>query len=223
MAGLSLLIDSFNEKNPERVSEYRFCLEANKRLFDRVVVFREGTPTWADDAMNVEFVTRQKRLSFQEAIRWGGANLSGPFVIANSDIEFKSDVANAWHIKPGVIGYVTRWNNAGGCWTHGWTNEKSVGSGWPLYGYDAWCLCPPVRPVASETYLGTSCCDYVNTHHFLLAGYRVANISKFVTAWHHHAHRSIEVESSRPKAEGEFYVDIHPVIIGHLAELDGLL
>jgi hypothetical protein len=222
MAGLNLIIEAFNEKSPERVGEYLYCLEANKKLFDRIVIFRDGPKTWADDVMNVEFVTRPHRLSFQEAIRWGGTNLSSPFVISNSDIEFKKDIQNAWHIKPGVIGYVTRYENTLHGWVPGWTNERSVGAGWPLFGFDAWVFCPPVKPVTGNTLLGTTMCDYCNTHYFLLAGYRVASISRFVTAWHHHAHRSLEVEGNRPRAEGEFYIDVLPVLISHLADLDSI-
>jgi hypothetical protein len=222
MPGLNLIIEAFNEKSFERRFEYLYCLRANQRLFDKILIFRDGPTTWADDAMNVEFVKEEKRLSFQEAIRWGGANLSSPFVIANSDIEFKKDIQNAWHVPPGVIGYVTRWNNTENGWVPGWTNERSVGAGWPLYGFDAWVFCPPVKPVTGNTLLGTTMCDYCNTHYFLLAGYRVASISRFVTAWHHHAHRSLEVEGNRPRAEGEFYIDVLPVLISHLADLDSI-
>lgn len=178
---MTLLTTMYDEANDVRLEEIRKALRLNSQndLIEKIVVFVEEE-TSPEALPKVEAIRTSKRTMFCDFFEYANSCLSGPVIIANSDIYFDDTLKalDGYDYENKFIS-LSRWDllDDGTLRFIGSVSNSSQ---------DAWIFKPPIAKFTSDFGLGLPGCDNRILFEASAAGLSVSNPSLSVKACHIH-------------------------------------
>ena len=174
-----LYVSWYDDKNPQRNSELRTCLQGNLKnpFIEKVVLLSEGNISI--NLPRIEKIKLNKRPTFSNLFDAANERIpkDGISIIANSDILFGDSLQSALQIPDDTCYALSRWNQNG--------NGE-----WELYdrvdSQDAWVFKGKTKDISVDFGPGVPGCDNSLAYHLEQMGYKVINPSKTIKAYHIH-------------------------------------
>lgn len=170
-----LLINYYQDSNPERQKEYDYCLHLNvlNPLIKSIIVFHEHGVKIPEKKKIISKIVKNKP-TFSDFFKYGN-QFKGIKILANLDIYFNQTLEFATIIKPNKIFALCRWNK----------DETGLHFYNQLSSQDVWIWTAKIN-VNCNFGLGIPACDNAILHKLISLKYEVSSPSKIIQSIHVH-------------------------------------